>query len=271
MLRTLLLLGLLLGLLSLATVQAQTADENWRQDALERLQQGNIETSFPDGAFLGEDTLTGYQAAVLVGGLLEQLSTLTACPTPLPETPTGAFANVPTDHWSYDDARRLSSLEVAEAFPEGFDGDALLSGFQMAKLVSEALEVVNEQVACGALDVRGEVDNLSGTVTTLQTELETGALQGPPGEPGPAGPQGETGAQGPPGEPGAAGRDGEPGAQGSDGPRGPAGAPGPEGPRGLRGEPGLACWDLDEDGEPDIAEDRNLDGLYNTLDCLGLP
>ena len=259
---------LLLTCLFLGVTQAQTAAENWKQNALEQLQQGNIDTSFPDGAFLGEDTLTGYQAAALVGGLLEQLNTLTACPTPLPETPDGAFAAVSPDHWSYEDARRLSTLEVEEAFPEGFDGNTLLTGFQMAKLVSEALEVVNEKVACGALDVRGEVSELSSTLTTLQTELESGALQGAPGEMGPPGPQGETGAQGPPGETGPAGRDGETGAQG---PAGPAGEAGPQGPAGPPGEQGLACWDLDQDGEPDIAEDRNLDGLYNTLDCLGLP
>ena len=265
LLRTLFLMSSLS--LALGVAQTQT-DDNWKQDALEQLQQGNIETSFPDGAFLGEDTLTGYQAAALVGGLLEQVGTLTACPTPLPGTPDGAFATVPPDHWSYDDARRLSTLDVEAAFPEGFDGDTLLSGFQMAKLVSEALEVVNEKVACGALDVRGEVSELSGTVTTLQTELQSGALQGPPGEMGAPGPQGEPGPQGPPGETGLVGPQGEAGAQGPQGPQGEAGAQGSPGPQGA---PGLACWDLDEDGEPDIAEDRNLDGLYNTLDCLGLP
>ena len=256
------LLGWVLGV-----AQAQVND-NWKQNALEQLRQGNIETSFPDGAFLGEDTLTGYQAAALVGGLLEQLNTLTACPTPLPETPDGAFAGVSPEHWSYDDARRLSTLDVEAAFPEGFDGGTLLTGFQMAKLVSEALEVVNEQVACGALEVRGEVSELSGTVTTLQTELESGALQGPPGPAGTAGPQGPQGEAGPQGPPGEAGADGS---QGPAGPQGPPGEAGAQGPAGPPGEPGLACWDLDQDGEPDIAEDRNLDGLYNTLDCLGLP
>jgi hypothetical protein len=35
------------------------------------------------------------------------------------------------------------------------------------------------------------------------------------------------------------------------------------------GEPGLNCWDLDEDGIEDPEEDINQDGSWDTLDCQG--
>jgi hypothetical protein len=38
---------------------------------------------------------------------------------------------------------------------------------------------------------------------------------------------------------------------------------------GPQGDPGLACWDLDGDGEGDIDEDVNDDGNYDALDCQG--
>ena len=39
-----------------------------------------------------------------------------------------------------------------------------------------------------------------------------------------------------------------------------------EGPQGI---PGLACWDLNRDGVQDAAEDINLDGFWDALDCQG--
>ncbi len=264
-----LLFGLLLG-----SGLAQTANDTWKSDALTTLQQNGVSVAFPDGSFLGEDTLTGYQAASLLGELLQKINAVTACPTPVPATPDGVFAAVSPDHWAYDAARQLSVLDVAEAFPDGFSGDALLSGFQTAELVSRTLELLNEKVACGAVDVAEQVAGLQTQVTNLDAAVAAGTLQGPPGPPGEPGPpgtpglQGVPGPQGPPGPPGQAGADGLPGSPGPPGPPGPSGEVGPQGPPGPQG---LACWDLDGDGEADLAEDRNLDGLYNTLDCIGLP
>jgi len=38
---------------------------------------------------------------------------------------------------------------------------------------------------------------------------------------------------------------------------------------GPKGDPGLACWDLNGDGIQDAAEDINADGAWNALDCQG--
>ena len=71
-----------------------------------------------------------------------------------------------------------------------------------------------------------------------------------PEEAGTAGPQGEQGPQGVPGDPGPPGQS-IPGDPGQD------------------GEDGVACWDENEDGFPDDAEDKNGDGVVDTLDCQG--
>ena len=59
-------------------------------------------------------------------------------------------------------------------------------------------------------------------------------------------------------------------AAGPQGVPGPTGAQGPQGAQGAPGSPGgLMCWDTNENGIGDAAEDRNGDGLFNTLDCQG--
>ena len=39
--------------------------------------------------------------------------------------------------------------------------------------------------------------------------------------------------------------------------------------QGPKGDPGLACWDLNGDGIQDATEDINLDGLWDAADCKG--
>ncbi|OGY91581.1 MAG: hypothetical protein A3B31_00210 [Candidatus Komeilibacteria bacterium RIFCSPLOWO2_01_FULL_53_11] len=59
------------------------------------------------------------------------------------------------------------------------------------------------------------------------------------------------------------------GSQGPAGPQGPTGATGPAGTAGTAGDDGISCWDLDQDGVADIAEDTNDDNVVNVLDCQG--
>jgi len=56
----------------------------------------------------------------------------------------------------------------------------------------------------------------------------------------------------------------------SPGPAGPPGSAGADGADGPEGVAGLACWDLDQDGAPDIpSEDANGDLAVGVLDCRG--
>ena len=80
--------------------------------------------------------------------------------------------------------------------------------------------------------------------------------------------------EGPEGPRGVAGDDGQDGDDGDTGPQGDVGAQGPQGlpgTDGTNGSDGVACWDLNENGQMDIAtEDINGDLAVNVADCTGL-
>lgn len=59
------------------------------------------------------------------------------------------------------------------------------------------------------------------------------------------------------------------GATGATGATGAAGATGPTGLAGANGINGTNCWDANNDGVQDAAEDINSDGFWNALDCIG--
>ena len=219
-------------LLAAGIALMQAAEGNWRGEAVTSLNAVGIQTAFPDGSFLGEEPLTGYQAAVLADQLLRVIDVRGGCSTELPPEPQGVFAGAPDGHWATDALRRLSTLDVAEAFPDGFNGDELLSGFQTAELMSEVLNALNDKLDCGGLAYENRVIELETQLTDLNAAFASGVLTGP------AGPQGE---------------------------------PGPRGEVGPPGESGLACWDRNENGRPDASEDTNDDGTFNAEDCVGPP
>ena len=86
---------------------------------------------------------------------------------------------------------------------------------------------------------------------------------------GPTGPQGTTGLQGPTGATGLTGATGPQGTSGAQGVTGSQGIQGNTGANGATGAAGIHCWDLNNDGINDAAEDINSDGFWNSLDCIG--
>ena len=235
------LLGVLAALGVVGAVQ-QAAD--WRSEAVSELADAGVPVSFPDGSFLGSDPLTGYQAAVLLNGLLETVYAQTGCGQNVvaSSASTTSFSDVPEGHWAAPAVARLASLSIDEAFPSGeFRGGEFLTGYQTAFLVSRVLDVLAAQTGCGALAVQDTVDTLAAQVSEVQGALAAGPLQGPPGpagEPGPQGPPGPAGEPGPPGPQGAQGLTGPTGPQGEQGLTGPGGPAGPPGAEGLQGPPG---------------------------------
>lgn len=84
---------------------------------------------------------------------------------------------------------------------------------------------------------------------------------------GPAGPVGPAGVQGPQGPTGPTGPQGPQGMTGTTGAQGPQGTMGSQGPAGTNG---ISCWDLNGNGQCDLAsEDINLDGFCTVADCKG--
>ncbi|MEX2534114.1 MAG: S-layer homology domain-containing protein [Trueperaceae bacterium] len=280
------LLPLAIIVLAVAGMALMQSDGDWRSRAVANLSEQGIDPVFPDGAFLGEGTLTGYQAAVLIDRLMSVVDARTGCDDPMAglPAPDAGFNDVPADHWASAAVARVAALGVEEAFPEGeFRGAEFLSGYQTAFLVSRALEAVEAKTACGENSEQELTSTLLQRVDELETQLASGALQGtqgpagPQGEPGSAGPEGSRGEAGPAGPQGPSGPQGETGMAGFDGetgapgPVGPAGQAGSPGPAGERGTPGLACWDLNQNGLPDAAEDQDRDGTVDIFDCQGPP
>ena len=259
----------------LLAVQGQDDAADWRVGAVQELAGAGLETGFPDGSFLADDPLTGYQAAVLIDRLLDQVAARTGCAPPAPET--AEFVDVPGDHWAAGAVAQVAALGVGDAFPEGrFDGNATLTGYQTALLVARALASADDQVACSAPSGSEAVAVPPiDVVEVVQAAIADGSLQvpaGPQGPPGPAGPAGAPGTDGAPGTPGEAGPRGLDGAIGPAGPAGTAGSVGPIGPAGADGPSGTdghSCWDRDGDGVPGLEEDVNLDGVWDAVDCVG--
>lgn len=275
------------ALLLMAVGITQVVGGEWGRGAVASLNEAGVDTGFPDGSFLGDNPVTGYQAAILVDRLLTRMDMATGCT----DAAAGAldtgfsFSDVPQGHWAAGAAARVAQLGVSEAFPEGaLRGDEYLTGYQTALLISRAVDVVDAKLECGEQTVVERLGAMSAEVSEIRAEIASGALMGPRGPAGPPGPAGEPGPQG---EPGPAGEPGEPGATGPEGPAGPAGEPGPQGPAGPAGEmgpagpagpagqpgadgrDGLACWDLNGNGVQDFTEDVNQDGMWNAEDCVG--
>lgn len=269
-----------LVLLTLTFALSQGDNGEWGRTAVRDLTAAGVDVSFPDGSFLGEGTLTGYQAAALVDSMLSQVDAATGCPDLLVSGPDDefAFVDVPTQHWASAAVERIASLGVRDAFPDGsYDGDAFLSGYQTALLLSRAMDLAAEKIDCGEARLYERVDTLAEMLESVLADIDDGSLVGPPGPVGPEGPLGPAGPQGPQGVQGERGPIGLPGRPGEQGPQGETGAVGPVGPEGpvgatgAAGVDGVACWDLDQDRQGSEAEDMNGDGAVNLDDCRGIP
>ncbi len=165
---------------------------------------------------------------------------------------------------------------------------------------SEGITLESVDWSAGQKFLRISMDpNAGDNFTTLGTQqlfsvpfaLYAENLRGPAGPQGSYGPQGmagamgPTGIEGPQGEEGPAGAQGLPGSDGSVGPIGEAGPMGLAGPAGLEGEPGpigeeglpggtdgnpgVKCWDLNNNLADDPEEDKNEDGAFTIADCKG--
>lgn len=277
------LLAMLAAALTLAVGLSQSGNQEWGRAAVRGLTEGGLDVAFPDGSFLGEGALTGYQAALLVDRMLEWADRATGCPDTLlaDNASEFAFTDVPSDHWAAAAVERVAKLGVDAGFPDRqFGGEGFLTGYQSALLLSRALERVEEKISCGESALYERVDALSAQLEDVLARVASGELRGPEGPPGPTGAVGPQGPEGPPGPQGERGpiglpgRPGEPGPTGERGPEGVQGATGPAGetgPAGADGAPGLACWDLNGNGVVDPAEDLDRDGHVDLGDCRGLP
>ncbi len=158
--------------------------------------------------------------------------------------------------------------DVGAQGPVGADGTDGVNGLNCWDLngngVGDPLEDRNGDLVVNVLDCTG-LQGPAGPQGAAGPQGPVGPT-GPQGPQGATGPQGPAGPQGPQGPQGATGPQGPAGPQGATGPQGPVGPTGPQGPAGANG---INCWDLNQNGVPDPAEDRNGDMVVDVLDCQG--
>src|SRR5690606_31242100 len=121
----------LAALLLVAVGITQVAGGDWGRTAVASLNDSGVDTGFPDGSFLGDNAVTGYQAAILVDRLLTRIDLATGCTDASAGAvdPSFSFSDVPQDHWAAGAAARVAALGVSEAFPDGtLKGDEFLTG-----------------------------------------------------------------------------------------------------------------------------------------------
>src|SRR5690606_38360683 len=161
---------------------------DWARESLSRLGEAGFDLVFPDRSLLGEGAVTGYQALLLVDRLLARAGAGTGCTDAMAGLPdTGIrFAGVPADPWASGAGARVAALGVREAFPDGrLNGDDFLTGFQTAALLAAAVAAFDAKVECGETSVQERLAAVTAEVQDLRAAIAQGALQGPPGPPGP--------------------------------------------------------------------------------------
>src|SRR5690606_10506854 len=130
-------------------------------------------------SFLGDNPVTGYQAAILVDRLLTRMDLATGCTDAAAGAadPGFSFTDVPQGHWAAGAAARVAQLGVSEAFPEGsLNGDEYLTGYQTALLISRAVDAVDAKLACGEQTVVERLGAVSAEIAEVRAEIAAGAL-----------------------------------------------------------------------------------------------
>ncbi len=187
----------------------------YAEEAIDMAVRAGIIVGRTDGNFDGRENLTRYESAIIIARLLTLYNNDVAA--------------------IYGD---LGSLRNALS--------ELDQQYQDLNIETDGLRaVVDNKAGVGDIQaLRQRIDELSGEIQALHSQIASGEIQGapgpagPPGPPGPAGPPGAIGPAGPIGFTGPPGPAGPPGTTGAVGPAGPPGATGPIGPAGPIGSAG---------------------------------
>ena len=98
------------------------------------------------------------------------LSALVALPAGLRATP---FADVPSDHWTYQAIQSLAADGLIDGYPDGaFKGDRPLSRYEMAAIVARARAVVGD----GPVYLSFDIDSLDPAFAPGTGTPEVGGL-----------------------------------------------------------------------------------------------
>jgi hypothetical protein len=88
------------------------------------------------------------------------------------------FSDVPAGHWAYDSVAKLAAAGVVDGFPDGqFDGDKLMTRYEMAQIVAKAM-AKGADVDMLATEFADELDTLGVRVAKLENKADTVKIAG---------------------------------------------------------------------------------------------
>jgi len=88
------------------------------------------------------------------------------------------FSDVPAGHWAYDSVAKLAAAGVVDGYADGaFDGDKLMTRYEMAQIVAKAMA---KGVDCDKLaaEFADELDNLAVRVAKLEKAADNVKITG---------------------------------------------------------------------------------------------
>jgi hypothetical protein len=88
------------------------------------------------------------------------------------------FSDVPAGHWAYDSVAKLAAAGVVDGFPDGqFDGDKLMTRYEMAQIVAKAM-AKGADVDKLAAEFADELDTLGVRVANLEKKADAVKITG---------------------------------------------------------------------------------------------
>lgn len=88
------------------------------------------------------------------------------------------FSDVPAGHWAYDSIAKLVAAGVVDGYPEGqFDGDKLMTRYEMAQIVAKAM-AKGANVDKLAAEFADELDTLGVRVAKLEKDQDAVKITG---------------------------------------------------------------------------------------------
>ena len=88
------------------------------------------------------------------------------------------FSDVPAGHWAYDSVAKLAASGVIDGYPDGqFDGDQLMTRYEMAQIVAKAM-AKGADVDMLAAEFADELDTLGVRVDRLEKKQDAVKITG---------------------------------------------------------------------------------------------
>lgn len=88
------------------------------------------------------------------------------------------FSDVPAGHWAYDSVAKLAAAGVIDGYPDGqFDGDHLMTRYEMAQIVAKAM-AKGADVDMLAAEFADELDTLGVRVANLEKKQDAVKITG---------------------------------------------------------------------------------------------